>query len=53
MHSLAPDVALALKASLAICETLQQQIAILEQRLTECVKLRADYRAAEDGARHW
>lgn len=41
---LSPDVALALKANLAICETLQQQIAILEKRLTECVKLRADYR---------
>ncbi|SIO72640.1 Transposase [Burkholderia sp. GAS332] len=41
---LPPDVALALKANLAICETLQQQIAILEKRLAECVKLRADYR---------
>src|SRR5258707_1390317 len=40
---LPPDVALGLKANLAICETLQQQIAILEKRLAECVKLRADY----------
>ncbi|MFL9998168.1 transposase [Paraburkholderia sediminicola] len=40
---LLPDVALTLKANLAICETLQQQIAILEKRLAECVKLRADY----------
>ncbi|WP_236720830.1 transposase [Paraburkholderia phytofirmans] len=41
---LPPDVALAPKANLAICETLQQQIAILKKRLAECVKLRADYR---------
>ncbi|WP_438391788.1 transposase [Caballeronia sp. DA-9] len=40
---LSPDVALALKANLAICETLQQQIAVLEKRLTECVKLHAEY----------
>jgi transposase len=40
---LPPDVALALKANLAIGETLQQQIVILEKRLAECVKLRGDY----------
>jgi transposase len=40
---LPPDVALALKANLAIGETLQQQIVILERRLAECVKLRGDY----------
>uniref|UniRef100_UPI003F4995B9 IS110 family transposase n=1 Tax=Cupriavidus necator TaxID=106590 RepID=UPI003F4995B9 len=37
------DVALAVKANLAISDALQQQIAILEKRLTECVKLRAEY----------
>lgn len=32
------------RSDLAICGMLQQQLAILKQRLTECVKLRADYR---------
>ncbi len=40
----APDVALALQANRAVNETLQQQIDVLEKRLRERVKLRADYR---------
>jgi len=40
---LRPDVALALKANLAVCETLQQQIEVLEKRLKERVSLRQEY----------
>lgn len=40
---LPPDVALALKAHLAVCETLRQQIEVLEQRLKERVSLRPEY----------
>jgi transposase len=40
---LAPDVALALKANLAISDALQKQIEGLEKRLQELVRLRHDY----------
>jgi transposase len=40
----APDVALALKANLAISAALQEQIEVLEKRLQQCVRLRHDYR---------
>jgi hypothetical protein len=33
-----------LRSDLAICGMLPQQLAVLKQRLTECVKLRTDYR---------
>jgi transposase len=39
----APDVALALKANLAISAALQEQIEVLEKRLQQCVRLRHDY----------
>jgi transposase len=39
----APDVALALKANLAISAALQEQIEVLEKRLQRCVRLRHDY----------
>jgi transposase len=40
----APDVALALKANLAISDALQKQIETVEKRLQERVRLRQDYR---------
>ena len=40
----AADVALALKANLAISEALGEQIEVLEKRLQEVVRLRDDYR---------
>jgi transposase len=40
----APDVVLALQANRAVSEVLQQQIAALEQRLQERVRLRPEYR---------
>jgi transposase len=40
----APDVALALEANRAVSAALQQQIAVLEKRLKERVKLRPEYR---------
>jgi transposase len=40
---LPPDVTLALKANLAVCETLRQQIEVLEKRLKERVSLRKEY----------
>jgi transposase len=40
---LPPDVTLALKANLAVCETLRQQIEVLEKRLKERVSLRQEY----------
>lgn len=39
----APDVTLAMKANLAVMQTLQSEIGILEQRLAERVTLRPDY----------
>jgi len=39
-----PDVALAVEANRAVSEALQQQIAVLEKRLKERVKLRPEYR---------
>ena len=40
---LGADVALALKANLAVCQTLQRQIEVLEARLKERVSLRQEY----------
>jgi len=40
----APDVALAVQANRAVSEVLQQQIAVLEQRLKERVSLSPEYR---------
>ena len=40
----APDVALAVQANRAVSAVLQQQIAVLEQRLKERVSLRPEYR---------
>jgi transposase len=40
----APDVALAMKANLAVSQALQKQIDVLESRLHERVKLREEYR---------
>jgi hypothetical protein len=39
----APDVTLAMKASLAVMRTLQEEIATLQKRLMKCVQLRPDY----------
>jgi hypothetical protein len=39
----APDVTLAMNANLAVMQTLQDEIARLEKRLMERVKLRPDY----------
>ncbi|KAE8753347.1 IS110 family transposase [Paraburkholderia madseniana] len=39
----APDVELAMQANLAVMQTLQEQIGILEKRLMERVKLKPDY----------
>ncbi len=39
----APDVALAMQANLAVIQTLQEQIGILEKRLMDRVKLQPDY----------
>lgn len=39
----AADVALAMKANLAVMRTLQEEIGILEERLAQRVKLRPDY----------
>jgi transposase len=39
----APDVTLAMQANLAVMQTLQEQIGILEKRLMERVKLQPDY----------
>ena len=39
----APDVTLAMQANLAVMQTLQEQIAALEKRLMERVKLNPDY----------
>lgn len=39
----AADVGLAIKANLAVIATLREQIAVLEKRLQECVRPRAEY----------
>jgi transposase len=39
----APDVALAMQANLAVMQTLQEEIGIIERRLMERVKLHPDY----------
>jgi transposase len=41
--ALAADVGLAVKANLAVIATLREQIAVLETRLQECVRPRAEY----------